>query len=255
MQNMLLVGLSRQVTLRRELDVVANNIANINTAGFKANGAVFEEFIGKTARQGNLSRRDAQVSFVRDRSTWTDMSQGSMERTGNPLDVAVKGKGFMTVQTPDGERFTRNGAFQINNAGQLVTSEGYQVMGENGPIAMQPNDRDIRISADGTISVREGDNVNVEAQRGRLRMTSFDNPGLLRKEGSSIFSAPNGVNAVPDTVSEFVQGTIEKSNVNSVMEMTRMIEVTRTYTQVASMLQQQSDLHRTAVEKLADVPN
>jgi flagellar basal body rod protein FlgG len=120
---------------------------------------------------------------------------------------------------------------------------------------MQPNDRDVRISADGTISVREGANVDVESLRGKLRMTSFDNPGLLRKEGSSIFSAPNGVNAVPDTVSEFVQGTIEKSNVNSVMEMTRMIEVTRTYTQVASMLQQQSDLHRTAVEKLADVPN
>lgn len=255
MQNMLLVGLSRQVTLRRELDVVANNIANINTTGFKANGAVFEEFIGRTARQGDLSRRDAQVSFVRDRATWTDMTQGSMERTGNPLDVAVKGKGFMTVQTPNGERFTRNGAFQVNNAGQLVTGEGYQVMGENGPITMQPNDRDIRISADGTISVREGDNVDVEAQRGRLRMTSFDNPGLLRKDGSSTFSAPNGVNALPDTTSEFMQGSIEKSNVNSVMEMTRMIDVTRTYSQVASMLQQQSDLQRTAVEKLAEVPN
>jgi flagellar basal-body rod protein FlgF len=255
MQNMLLVGLSRQVTLRRELDVVANNIANINTTGFKANGAVFEEFIGKTARQGNLSRRDAQVSFVRDRATWTDMAQGSMERTGNPLDVAIKGKGFLTVQTPNGERFTRNGAFQVNSAGQLVTSEGYQVMGENGPITMQPNDRDIRISADGTISVRQGENVDVEAQRGRLRMTSFDNPGLLRKEGSNTFSAPNGVNAVPDTVSEFIQGSIEKSNVNSVMEMTRMIDVTRTYTQVAGMLQQQSDLQRTAVEKLAEVPN
>lgn len=255
MQNMLLVGLSRQVTLQRELDVVANNIANINTTGFKGNGAVFEEFIGKIARQGNLSRRDAQVSFVRDRSTWTDMTQGNLERTGNPLDVAIKGNGFLTVQTPNGERFTRNGAFQVNSAGQLVTSEGYQVMGENGPITMQPNDRDVRISADGTISVREGANVDVESLRGKLRMTSFDNPGLLRKDGSSTFSAPNGVNALPDTTSEFIQGSIEKSNVNSVMEMTRMIEVTRTYTQVASMLQQQSDLQRTAVEKLADVPN
>jgi flagellar basal body rod protein FlgG len=195
------------------------------------------------------------VSFVRDRSTWTDMTQGNLERTGNPLDVAIKGNGFLTVQTPNGERFTRNGAFQVNSAGQLVTSEGYQVMGENGPITMQPNDRDVRISADGTISVREGANVDVESLRGKLRMTSFDNPGLLRKDGSSTFSAPNGVNALPDTTSEFIQGSIEKSNVNSVMEMTRMIEVTRTYTQVASMLQQQSDLHRTAVEKLADVPN
>lgn len=255
MQNTLLVGLSRQVALARELDVVANNIANINTSGFKANGAVFEEFIGKTARQGDLSRRDAQVSFVRDRATWVDMTQGSMERTGNPLDVAISGNGFIAIQTPNGERFTRNGAFQVNNAGQLVTSEGYQVMGEAGPIVMQPKDRDITISPDGTISVREGNNATTESQRGKLRLATFDNPGLLRKDGSSAFAAPNGVQPLPDTASRFVQGSIEKSNVRSVVEMTRMIEVTRNYTQVATMLSQQSDMHRTAIEKLSEVPN
>ncbi|MDO8875489.1 MAG: flagellar basal-body rod protein FlgF [Pseudolabrys sp.] len=255
MPNALLVGLSRQVALRRELDVVANNIANINTAGFKANGAVFEEFIGKTARQGDLSHRDAKVSFVRDRATWTDMTQGAMERTGNPLDVAISGNGFIAIQTPNGERFTRNGAFQVNNAGQLVTSEGFQVMGEAGPIVMQPKDRDITISADGTISVREGANATTESQRGKLRLASFDNPGLLRKDGSSAFAAPDGVTPLPDTTSRFVQGSIEKSNVRSVVEMTRMIEVTRTYTSVATMLSQQSDMHRSAIEKLAEVPN
>lgn len=255
MQNTLLIGLSRQVAFTRELDVVANNIANINTSGFKHNGAVFEEFIGKTAREGRLSRRDAQVSFVRDRATWVDMSQGAMERTGNPLDVAVDGKGFIAVQTPNGERFTRNGAFQINAAGELVTSEGFQVLGESGPIKMQPKDRDIKISADGTISVREGANANTEAQRGKLRLTSFDNPGLLKKEGSSTYSAPANVSPVADGTSRFVQGSIEKSNVNSVLEMTRMIEVTRSYTQVATLLQQQADMQRTAIEKLSDVPN
>jgi flagellar basal-body rod protein FlgF len=255
MQNTLLVGLSRQVALARELGVVANNIANINTSGFKANGAVFEEFIGKVARQGDLSRRDAQVSFVRDRATWVDMTQGSMQRTGNPLDVAVDGKGFITVQTPGGERYTRNGAFQVGANGQLVTSEGYQVVGENGPITMQPKDHDITISPDGTVSVREGDNATTESQRGRLRMTSFDNPGLLTKDGSSTFAAGADVVPIPDTVSRFVQGSIEKSNVNSVMEMTRMIEITRNYTSVATMLSQQSDMHRSAIEKLAEVPN
>jgi flagellar basal-body rod protein FlgF len=255
MQNTLLVGLSRQVALGRELDVVANNIANINTTGFKANGAVFEEFIGKTARQGNLSQRDSRVSFVRDRATWVDMTQGSMERTGNPLDVAIDGKGFMTVQTPAGERFTRNGAFQVNNTGDLVTSEGFQVLGENGPIKLQPTDKDIKISADGTISVREGANTAVESQRGKLRLTSFENPGLLQKDGLSTYKAPDDVTPQADTLSRLQQGTIEKSNVKSVMEMTRMIEVTRTYTQVATMLSQQSDMHRSAIEKLADVPN
>ena len=255
MQNMQLVGLSRQVVLGRELDVVANNIANINTTGFKANGAVFEEFIGKIARDGKMSDHDRKVSFVRDRATWVDMSQGSMERTGNPLDVAVDGKGLIPVQTPNGERFTRNGAFQINSTGQLVTSEGYQVLGDSGPITMQPTDRDIHISADGTISARAGASATTEAQRGKLRLAKFDNPGLLQKDGSSTFSAPDGVTPQPDTASRFVQGSIEKSNVKSVMEMTRMIEVTRNYTQVATMLSQQSDLQRTAIEKLSDVPN
>jgi flagellar basal body rod protein FlgG len=88
MSNALLVGLSRQVALGRELDVVANNIANLNTTGFKADGAVFEEFVGRTARADGASRADSQVSFVRDRATWIDMSQGSIERTGNSLDVA-----------------------------------------------------------------------------------------------------------------------------------------------------------------------
>lgn len=255
MQNALLIGLSRQVAFSRELDVVANNIANINTPGFKGNGAMFEEFIGRTAREGKLSRRDAQVSFVRDRASWVDMTQGSMVRTGNPLDVAVDGKGFVAVQTPAGERFTRNGAFQLNAAGQLVTSEGFQVLGESGPITMQPNDRDIKISADGTISVRQGANASAEAQRGKLRLTSFDNPGLLQKEGSSTFAAPANVTATADTNSRFVQGSIEKSNVNSVLEMTRMIDVSRNYTQVATILQQQSDMQKSAIEKLAEVPN
>ncbi len=255
MSNTLLIGLSRQVALRRELDVVSNNIANINTAGFKANGAVFEEFIGKTARQGDLSQRDARVSFVRDRATWTDMTQGAMERTGNPLDVAIAGKGFLVIQTPNGERFTRNGALQVNNQGQLVTSEGFQVMGDAGPIVMQPKDRDITISKDGTISVREGDNAATESQRGKLRLAAFENPGLMRKDGSSAFAAPDGVQPLPDTTSTFIQGSIEKSNVRSVVEMTRMIEVTRNYTSVATMLSQQADLSRTAIEKLAEVPN
>ena len=255
MQNMLLVGLSRQVALGREMDVVANNIANINTTGFKANGAVFEEFIGKIARDGKMSDRDRKVSFVRDRATWVDMSQGSMERTGNPLDVAIDGKGLIAVQTPNGERYTRNGAFQINSTGQLVTSEGYQVLGDSGPITMQPTDREVQISADGTISVRVGASATTEAQRGKLRLVKFDNPGLLQKDGSSTFSAPDGATPQADTTSRFVQGTVEKSNVKSVMEMTRMIEVTRNYTQVANMLSQQSDLQRTAIEKLSDVPN
>ena len=255
MQNALLIGLSRQVALGRELEVVANNIANVNTTGYKANGAVFEEFIAPGARDGRLSDSDARVSFVRDRATWVDLSQGPVERTGNPLDIAIDGKGFLAVQTPNGERFTRNGAFQINAEGQLVTGEGFAVLGESGPITFQPKDRDITISADGTISVREGNSARTESQRGKLRVAAFENPGVLQKDGAGTFKAPENAVQTADGESRVIQGAVEKSNVRAVIEMTRMIEVTRSYTQVASLLAQQHDLQHTAIGKLAEVPN
>jgi len=255
MQNALLVGLSRQVALARELDVVANNIANLNTAGFKSDGAVFEEYISPTARFDNFLSSDRRVSFVQDRATWIDLSQGPLERTGNALDAAINGRGFFAVQTPRGERYTRNGAFQINNNGELVTSEGFRVLGESGPITFQPNDRNITISQDGTISVREGNNTATESQRGQLRVVSFDQPGRLQKDGASAFLAPAGMTPQADKLSRIMQGTVEKSNVRSVVEMARMIEVTRSYTQIATMLAQHSELKRTAIEKLAEVPN
>jgi flagellar basal-body rod protein FlgF/flagellar basal-body rod protein FlgG len=254
MENASLVGLSRQIALQRELDVVANNIANLNTTGFKADNVVFQEHLMPVARANAFTPGDRQLSFVQDRATWLDLSQGPVQQTGNPLDVAISGSAFLTVQTPRGERYTRNGAMQINNAGQLVTSEGLQVIGENGPIVFQANDRNISISTDGTISVREGNNTT-DSLRGKLRLASFDQPQRLQKDGTSTYMPPPGVQAQPATQVRVVQGNIEKSNVRSVIEMTRMVEVTRTYTQVASMLQQQSDMRRAAIEKLAEVPN
>lgn len=250
MQNTLLVGLSRQVALARELEVVANNIANVNTTGFKADGSVFEEFLNSNARADQTGNR---VSFVRDRGTWHDLSSGPVEKTGSPLDVAIDGKGFLVVQTPRGERYTRNGSMQINAQGQLVTSEGYQVMGDAGPITFQPTDNQVSISGDGTISVREG-NATTDSKRGSLKMVSVANAQNLRKDGNSTFSVA-GETPQPTKASRVLQGTIEKSNVRAVVEMTRMIEVTRTYTQVAAMLSQQADMQRSAMTKLAEVPN
>lgn len=254
MDNALLVGLSRQVALAREVDVIANNIANINTTGFKSDGAVFEEYISPTARAENFIGPDQLISYVQDRATWVDLSQGALERTGNALDVAIDGRGFFAVQTPNGERYTRSGAFQINNNGELVTSEGYQVLGESGPIIFQPKDRDITISPDGTISVREGNNSLTESQRGQLRVVGFTQANLLQKDGTGTFLAPEGVTPQADKLSRVAQGSIEKSNVRAVMEMTRMIEVTRAYTQISNMLAQQAALQTTAIDKLAEVP-
>jgi flagellar basal-body rod protein FlgF len=252
MENAGLVGLSRQIALQRELDVVANNIANLNTTGYKADNVTFGEYMMPVARANNFRGNDRLVSFTQDRTTWLDQSQGPVEQTGNPLDIAISGNAFLTVQTPQGERYTRNGALQVNSTGELVTSEGLRVIGQNGPIVLQPGDRDVSISSDGTVSVREGAS-NVDSQRGKLKLASFEDPRMLQKEGTSTFRT-NGMQPQTPTNVRINQGVIEKSNVRSVVEMTRMVEVTRTYTQIAQLLQQHSDMRRTAIQQLAEVP-
>ena len=253
MENALLIGLSRQMTLERQIDVVANNVANVNTTGFKTDRSLFEEYLRSPANEANFMRPDRRVSFVQDRGTFKDFSPGASEQTKNPLDVAIDGRGFLVVQTPAGERYTRDGNLQINNQGQLVTQSGYPVLGGSGPIVFQQTDKQINIATDGNVTVLEGTN-RIDSVRGKLRIVSFADPQKLVKDGGNLFSAGPGVAAQPDTTSRVNQGYIEKSNVNSVHEMSRMIEITRTYTQVSSLLQQQHELHRTAIEKLADVP-
>jgi len=252
MQNAILVGLSRQVGLAREMDVVANNIANMNTTGYKADSSLFEEYLNSAARADQTGSR---ISFVRDRGVWHDMSQGPLERTGNPLDVAIDGPGFLVVQTPAGERYTRNGAMQISPTGQLVTAEGYPVIGDGGPVTLQQGDRQVSISRDGTISVREGTSM-VDSARGKLRLVTFTNMQQLQKDGGGTFSPVGGATAQPaPTTSGLVQGAVEKSNVRGVVEMSRMIEITRSYTQIDDLLKQQNDLSQSAIDKLAEVPN
>lgn len=254
MENTALVGLSRQIALRREMDVVANNIANLNTTGFKADVSIFEEFLMPVARANDFQGQSRLLSFVQDRATRLDLSQGTFQQTGNPLDIAVDGNAFFVVQAAQGERYTRNGAFQINAAGELVTNDGARVLGDGGPIVFQPGDRDIAISRDGTISVREGLNATVDSVRGRLRLASFEESHRLEKDGSNLFRAPEGLQAQASTTARILQGTIEKSNVRGVVEMSRMIEINRTYQSVSTLLDRQSDMRRAAIEKLAEVP-
>ena len=252
MENALLIGLSRQTILERQLDVVANNIANVNTTGYKADSSLFEEYLMPGAHEDNFVGADRRVSFVQDRGTFRDFSQGSAEQTKNPLDVAIDGSAFLVVQTPAGERYTRDGGMQRNNQGQLVTAAGNPVLGTGGPIVFQPSDHDVNITPDGTITVVEGSG-RADSIRGKLRLVSFADAQKLLKEGLNLYSAGEG-SAQPDVKSMVRQGFIEKSNVNGVAEMSRMIEVTRAYTQISTLLQQQSDLHKNAIQQLADVP-
>jgi flagellar basal-body rod protein FlgF len=253
-ENALLIGLSRQMALQREVDIVANNIANLNTTGFKADGHLFAEYLMPGARSDAFAGADRRMSFVLDRATWHDLGQGPIQQTGNPLDVAIDGKAYLTVDTPRGERYTRNGALQINAQGELVTTEGHRVAGDNGPIVFQPGDRDITINREGVISVRQGTNA-ADQQRGRLRLVGFAQPERLRKDGTTLFDAPAGMTPQPAPTAGVIQGAVEKSNVRAVVEMTRMVEVSRTYTAVANLIQAHGDLRRTALERLADVPS
>ncbi|MPZ39946.1 MAG: flagellar basal-body rod protein FlgF [Rhizobiales bacterium] len=255
MENLALIGLSRQIALSRELEVVSNNIANLNTTGYKADGSVFHEFLMPTARHGAFQGTDQRLSFVHDRATWHNFSGGPTRQTDNPLDVSIDGDAFFVVQTPRGERYTRNGSFQLNAAGELVTNSGDRVLGDAGPIQFQPTDNNISINRDGSITVREGANTALDSARGKLRLVRFDQVQSLLKDSSSMFRAPDEAAPLPaDANTRVVQGTVEQSNVRPIVEMSRMIELTRTYSQIATLLQQHSDQRRGAIEKLAEVP-
>lgn len=214
---------------------------------------LFEEYLNSKAHEDNFAGSDRRVSYVQDRGTFRDLSQGAMQQTNNPLDVAISGAGFFAVQTAGGERYTRDGNLQLNSTGQLVTDSGDAVLGNSGPIVFQPTDHDITISADGTVTVLEG-TARTDSIRGKLRVVSFADAQKLLKQGNNLYAAGDGAAPQPDTKSAVQQGYVEKSNVNSVVEMSRMIEINRTYSNIATMLSQEADLHKSAIEKLADVP-
>lgn len=241
MENAQLVGLSRQLTLQRELDLIANNVANVDTAGFKAQTLLLKEQKMPPAADLDFRRSDRPVSFVLDDGNRYDMKPGQMMITGNDLDVAVDGKGWFAVQTSQGERYTRNGSFAIGPNGILQTRNGDPVLTDAGPLTLQPNETQITIAADGTISTNQGN-------RGKLRVVDFANDGDLKKVGETLFS---GNNPQPATLPRLVQGQIEKSNVRAVAEISRLIEVGRSYQAVATWMSNVDDLRRNAIEKLA----
>jgi flagellar basal-body rod protein FlgF len=253
MENALLIGLSRHMTLERQMDLVANNIANINTNGYKADRSLFQEYLKSGAHEDNFVGSDRRVSYVTDGPAYRDFSQGPAVQTNNPLDVEIEGGGFIAVQTPAGVRYTRDGGLQINGRGQLVTAAGNPVLGGSGPIVFQQTDHDISIAGDGNITVLEGVN-RIDAPRGKMQVVSFANAQNLVKEGANLYSAAPGMAPRPDTASKLRQGFIEKSNVSAVGEMTSMLAVSGAYTAMSTLLQQQGDLHKIAIDKLAAVP-
>lgn len=246
MENIGLVGLSRQVALQRELDVIANNLANLNTTGFKQDDVVFEEYLMPVARDDTFQRgADRRMSFVWDRATTTNLAQGGVTQTGNSLDAAINGVGLFAVQTPEGERYTRNGSFELNAQNQLVTKQGQIVLGEGGPIAFEANDVGITIGRDGSVASSGG-------SRGRLRVVDGNVPRAFEKVGDNLFRLRDGNQAVAVPNADVRQGALEASNVTPVLALSRMIEVTRSYQSLASSLERHDQMRRDAIRSLGN---
>jgi flagellar basal-body rod protein FlgF len=243
MENAQLISLSRQIALQRQMDVVANNMANVTTSGFKASNLMFEDFLMPVASFNGSTGTDRALHYTQAWSTVTNMSNGSVEQTGNPLDVALMGEGFLTVEAPEGLRYTRNGALQISAAGVLVDLNGYPVLGQSGPISFDDSDVDITIGNDGTISTNNG-------TKGRLALVEFPDPQALARVGDNYFTGAAGETA---TATHVMQGAIERSNVSGVTELTTMIRVQRAYQSLASMIQRQDELRSTAIQRLGNL--
>jgi flagellar basal-body rod protein FlgF len=249
MDNSLLVSLSHQLASYRAMDVIANNIANVSTPGFKREAAKFEEFV-TMMRPAEGQEGLQPVSFVKDAGVMRDTNQGNIEQTGATYDVAIAGAGYFAVQTPAGMRYTRDGHFSLDANGNLVTSQGYQVQGDGGAITITPNDGDISIAPDGTVSsVVNG----VGNQLARLKLVDFPNSALLIKQGSNLYSTTQTPTA-PANVS-VRQGALEASNVQPVIEISHMIEVMRAYEATANLSKSQEDMMRQAIEKLGQMPS
>ena len=242
MENAQLIGLSRQIALQRQMDVVANNIANINTTGFKSEQLLFEEYLMPVARDRDFAALDQQLSYTDDWTTIHDMAGGALVQTGNPLDVALQGEGFLAVETAAGERYTKSGSLAIDATGTLVDLNGNPMLGEGGPIQFGPDETGIQIGADGSISSTAG-------AKGKLRLVEFANPQELTREGNNLWA---GGTPVAATNTRAMQGFIEKSNVSGISEMAEMIRVQRAYESAASLAQKQDELRRTAIQRLGD---
>ncbi len=214
MDNAGYIGLARQSGLMRELNTVANNIANINTNGYRREANMFAEHI-KALQNG-----DPSLSVATMTRRYVDLSAGDISNTNNPLDVAIEGNGFFLVETPQGERLTRDGAFSLNAQGELVSSSGARVLDESGgAIVIPPGSNNISITSDGAITV--GDQVI-----GKLGIVVTD-PAFLVRAGQNQFQTENGHQPASDA--RVHQFSLEGSNVSAVEELARLIEVQRTY--------------------------
>lgn len=237
----LIVSLTRQDTLRRELDVVANNLANMNSTAYKGERMLFAEHLVSTPSGGDWMG-DA-VALVRDTATVHDLSPGEMRETGNDLDVAIESDGYFVVSTPQGPRYTRDGHLRLNENGELVSGRGYTVLADGAPVQMGLDDTQITIAPDGTVSS--------EARvLGKLDVVRFARPQRLQAAEGGLMTAGDEA-PQPVASPSLRQGVLEGSNVEPIKEIDRLIQVQRAYDQARQLAEREDDRIRKMLQTYA----
>jgi flagellar basal-body rod protein FlgF len=240
MDNAMYVTLTRQMTLRRQMDVLANNIANQDTTGFKVEQLILAE--DPEAPAVTLGG-PKPVKFVIDTGLARDFGQGPLQRTSNPMDVAIEGPGFFTIKTADGNRYTRDGRFTVDAGGRLVNQRGDAVTGDGGELIMDTTKGEISISTDGVVS-QAGQKI------GKLGIVQFSSMSGLEKTGDGLYRITSNITPTPVTNGRLHQSMLEGSNVNPINEITNMIEVSRAYERMARLVDQTAQLSQNAIARL-----
>jgi len=230
------------MALQQSADIVANNIANASTTGFKREGIQFETYLSRGA--GTKA-----TSYVQDRATYRDNSPGTINATGNPLDLAIQGQGYFEVQTPNGTQYTRDGAFRTDSQGQIVTSTGLPVLSDGGQaITLADDARDITISGDGFLTAQIGTGA-ARAQLGKIGVVKFDNDAAVVPTTGGLLTTTQ--TPTPITGNVVVQGAIEDSNVKPVTEITDLISIQRAYEQATNLIGNENSRLSDAIDKLS----
>lgn len=231
------VAVSLASAMRRALDVTANNIANAGTPGFKAERIALETY---------ASPDGAPSAYVFDAGSYVDLRQGALMTTGNPLDVALAGPGWLAYATPDGRTaYGRDGSLMLDAQGRLVTSSGAQILDDAGaPVVLPPDASPIEIASDGTISTPGGEPI------ARIGVFDVAAPDALERLGGGLLGAPDGgAQARPAEGTAVVQGAIEGSNVAPVVEMTGLLEIQRAYERATRLIRTHDELARDAIRR------
>lgn len=240
------VLLSHEQALRRRLDVIANNMANVGTIGFKREQPLFHEYIERSPDA--LLDEAKPTSFVLDFGAIHDTAQGAFQPTGNALDVMIEGPGYLSVQTPEGGiAYTRAGLIKVLESGELATSGGQKILGDGGqPIAVPPDQAGrLNILPDGTV-------MGAQGPLGRLAVTIFDDERAVSPRGDGMMIGEGG-RQLAAAETKLKAGGVEASNVQAIAETTAMVDVLRSYQMSQRMSESLSDMRRRAIERLGRV--